>query len=67
MLQLGVWEQRGMAQDPDSVVIEQQLFDITLKISWDRAQPPPSAVCSALHLKQEAEMRHLFEKEETGG
>lgn len=66
MLQLMVREQRGTAQDPDSVVIQQQLFNVTLQISRDRAQPFPFAVCSALHLQQEGDMQHLTVRHERG-
>lgn len=54
--QLVVREQRLIAQNLNSVVIKQQLLSITLKISWDRAEPSPSAVHGALHLKQEVDM-----------
>jgi len=50
--QLVVGEQRGTAQNLDSVAIKQKLLGITSKISWDGAQPSPSAVRGALHLKQ---------------
>lgn len=53
--QLLVHEQRGIAQNLNSVVIKQQLLGITSKISWDRAQPSPRAVHGALHLKQEVD------------
>lgn len=53
MPELGIQEQRGIAQDLDSVVIKKQLLSIASKVCWDGTQPSASAVHDALHLKEE--------------